>query len=298
MIRALPRARAAAASHPHPHHQPPLLSIESSAHDSRARARPGLLSCAIIISPVPSTSADSAAMYSNSNAYLGGGGAQRPGSQQQQQPQYGAGSFGGQQQPGPFAPQPTGYGQQQPMQQQYTGFPGPGGPGGLPSQPLQQQYTGFPGPPQPQQSFQTGAPPMPSIPPQFQQQFQQQQQQSQPQQSLQPPQQSGFSSSPQQASGPSQPPAPMKPQATGFHEMAASFHAGGAPKSQPRQSERTSTNKIPNIRLSFITAPDQAKFETLFKSAVGDGATTMSGEKARELLMRSKLDGDALSQIW
>ncbi|KAF5701651.1 hypothetical protein FGLOB1_10070, partial [Fusarium globosum] len=229
-------------------------------------------------------------MYSNSNAFLGGN-SQRPGGQQQQ---YGGGSFGtlgaGQQpgQPSPFAPQPTGFGQA-PLQQQYTGFPMQGQ-GLQPQQPLQQQFTGFPGQQQQQsqpqqQSFQTGAPAMPSIPPQFQQQQQQQP--------------TSFSASPQQASGPSNPPpAPMKPQATGFTEMAASFQTGGTAKPRGRRQEKSQPNKIPNIRLSFITAQDQAKFETLFKSAVGEAGMTMSGEKARDLLMRSRLDGDSLSHIW
>lgn len=88
----------------------------------------------------------------------------------------------------------------------------------------------------------------------------------------------------------------MKPQPTGFTEMAASFQTGGTPKPQGRRAEKT--NKIPNIRLSFITAQDQSKFETLFKSAVGENSTTMSGDKARDLLMRSRLDGDNLSHIW
>ena len=80
--------------------------------------------------------------------------------------------------------------------------------------------------------------------------------------------------------------------------MAASFQTGGgSAKPQPTQTKKAS-NKIPNIRLSFITAQDQAKFETLFKSAVGDGQTTMSGEKARDLLLRSNLDGNSLSHIW
>ncbi|KAF4470438.1 Actin cytoskeleton-regulatory complex PAN1, partial [Fusarium albosuccineum] len=241
-------------------------------------------------------------MYSNSNAFLGGN-SQRPGGQQQQ---YGGGSFGnlgvGQQQPGqqpsPFAPQPTGFGQA-PLQQQFTGFPMQGQ-GLQPQQPLQQQYTGFPGQqqqPQQQQSFQTGAPPLPSIPPQFQQQFQQQQQQHQ-QPGFQSNQPTSFSASPQQASDPSKPPPPpMKPQPTGFTEMAASFQTGGTAKPRGRRAEKQ-PNKIPNIRLSFITAQDQAKFETLFKSAVGEGGMTMSGEKARDLLMRSRLDGDSLSHIW
>jgi hypothetical protein len=203
------------------------------------------------------------------------------------------------QQPSPFAPQPTGFGQQQqqqqPLQQQYTGYPMAGQ---QQQQPLQQQYTGFPG--QQQQGGQTGAPPMPSMPQQYQQQFQQQQQQQpslqqQPQQSFQASQQTGFSSSPQPSSGPSQPPAAIKPQPTGFSQMAASFQTGGTPKPQGRRQEKA--NKIPNIRLSFITANDQSRFETLFKSAVGD-ETAMSGEKARDLLMRSKLDGDSLSHIW
>ena len=236
-------------------------------------------------------------MYSNPNSFLGGN-SMRPG-----QPQYGS-PFGApaghpqqqqqQQQPSPFAPQPTGFGQA-PLQQQYTGFPGmqpPQGPGAL-----QQQFTGF-GQPAPQQSFQTGAPPMPSIPPQFQQQFQQQQPPPQPQQQqLSSP----FASAPPQTSsvqGLAPPPVPVKPQATGFSEMAASFQTGGTAKPKGRRTEKA-PNKIPNIRLSFITAQDQAKFESVFKSAVGEGAqTTMSGEKARDLLLRSRLDGDSLSHIW
>jgi actin cytoskeleton-regulatory complex protein PAN1 len=238
-------------------------------------------------------------MYSNSNAYLGGGNSQRPGGQQYGgQQQYGQ-QFTQQQQQqpgqqGPFAPQPTGFGQQstgfgqQPLQQQYTGFPGQNN-----AQPLQQQYTGFPGQQQQQQGPQGGVPTVPSIPQQFQQQYQQQQQQPQTQQ--QSPMQTGFPST-QQSSGPSQPPASLKPQPTGFAEIAASFQTGGTPKPAGRREKPKS--KIPNIRLTFITAQDQAKFETLFKSAVGEGSTTMSGEKARDLLVRSKLDGDSLSHIW
>ncbi|KAL7946194.1 hypothetical protein V8C42DRAFT_352529 [Trichoderma barbatum] len=257
--------------------------------------------------PAPEETSHGLAMYSNTNAYLGGN--SRPGTQQQQ---YG-GSFGnlgaGQQpgqQPGPFAPQPTGFGQQplqQPLQQQYTGYPMQAQPTGYQpmQQPLQQQYTGFPGQAQ-QQQFQTSsAPPMPSIPPQFQQQFQQQQPQqpqSQPQlQQQQAPQQTGFPAVPPQPSSSTISPPPIKPQPTGFAEVAASFQTGGTAKPQGRRGDK-SQSKIPNIRLSFITAADQAKFETLFKSAVGDGSATMSGEKARDLLIRSKLDGEALSHIW
>jgi hypothetical protein len=261
-------------------------------------------------------------MYSNSNAFLNSGNSPRPGTQPQQQ--YGGG-FGnlapgqqpGQQQPSPFAPQPTGFGQQ-PLQQQYTGYPLQAQPTGYQQspQPLQQQYTGFPGQGQPQQQFQTSsAPPMPPMPPQFQQQYQQQQvpqptgypAQQQPQLQQQVPQPTGFPAPQQQQQQPPQQqpqptsstisPPPIKPQPTGFAEVAASFQTGGTAKPKGRRASKSQT-KIPNIRLSFITAADQAKFETLFKSAVGDGSATMSGEKARDLLLRSKLDGDALSHIW
>lgn len=232
--------------------------------------------------------------------------------QQQQQPGGGGQQYGGgfnnmgqqqQQQPSPFAPQPTGYGQpqpqqQQPMQQQFTGYPMQAQPTGMPqqSQTLQQQYTGYPS-----QGFNTGAPPpppVPSIPNQYQSQFQQQQPPQPPQQSFQSTQATGFSLSPQQSAGPTQPPpASVKPQPTGFSQIAASFQAAGA-SSRPQETRATKTNKIPNIRLSFITAKDQAQFETLFKSAVGESSSTMSGERARDLLLRSKLDGDSLSHIW
>lgn len=250
---------------------------------------------------------------------MGGGNSLRPGPQQYgssfgmgQQPQQQQQQQQPGQQPSPFAPQPTGFGQA-PLTQQYTGFPGqPGGmmqpqatgmmqpqATGMPQQQqgLQPQFTGYPGQPQPQQSFQTGAPPMPQIPQQYQQQFNQQQQQ---QQQQQPPQNNFSAPAPQPAPGIPPPPSkPMTAQPTGFSAMAASFKTGGA-QSQPtgRRAEKKPSNKIPNIRLSFITAQDQSKFETLFKSAVGEGQTTMSGEKARDLLIRSRLDGDSLSHIW
>ena len=79
-------------------------------------------------------------------------------------------------------------------------------------------------------------------------------------------------------------------------DMANSFR--GASSSQPaQQSQPTVKRGIPSIRLSFITATDQAKFEQLFKSAT-NGEQALSGDKARDLLMRSKLDGNSLAQIW
>lgn len=221
-------------------------------------------------------------MFSGSNSYLGGqagrpGGAPQYGSfQQPQQPQQ------QQQQAGYPNTNPTGYGAA-PLQPNFTGYPVQGQPTGFQSQqPLQQQQTGFPGQQNPspfnnaqapqQQSLQTGAPPIPQIPQQFQNQSQQQQPQAAPVQNAHP---------------------------TGFAQMADSFKA--APSTGSARGRRGTKAKtgphIPSIRLSFITAPDQAKFETLFKSAVGDGIT-ISGDKSRDLLLRSKLDGNSLSQIW
>lgn len=151
------------------------------------------------------------------------------------------------------------------MQPQFTGFPGQ--PQNFQQQ--QPQFTGFPGQQQnqslqqapQQQPFQTGAP-------------MQQQQQQQP------------------------PPQPQRPQPTGMtsSQMADSFRSTGSSQPAPPPVPAKS-NKIPSIRLSFITAQDQAKFEQLFKSAVGD-AQAMSGDQARDLLLRSKLTGDALGHIW
>lgn len=220
-----------------------------------------------------------AAMYSGSNSYLGGANSARPG--QQQQPQYGPPStFAGQ--PSPFGAQQTGYGGQAPLQQQYTGFPGGA---------LQPQATGYPPmhPPPPQQQQQ---------PSQFQQQpqftgFQQPQQTgfpvSQPQQSQPQQQQNGI---------PPPPPKPVRPQQTGMTSsaMADSFRGTSSPAAAPQPSSAAS-KKIPNIRLSFITAADQSKFEQLFKSATGS-ESALSGDQARDLLLRSKLDGNSLAQIW
>lgn len=204
-------------------------------------------------------------MFSGSNSFLGGANQGRPGQQQygQQQPQQ---NFAG------FGPQPTGY-----MQPQYTGMP----PMQQQQQSLQPQATGFPPQQQQQQpqqnQFQGGLMPQyTGFPPQQQQQQQQQFQ------------------SPQQTAAPQQ-----QPQPTGMtsSQIADSFRSTPAQQqSQPQQTSAASS-KIPNIRLSFITAQDQSKFEQLFKSAVGNDQA-LSGDKAKDLLLRSKLPGDALSQIW
>ncbi|KAI7279308.1 hypothetical protein KC345_g5443 [Hortaea werneckii] len=239
-------------------------------------------------------------MFSGSNSYLGGANSARQqgfGQQPQQQ------SFSGQ--PSPFGAQQTGFGQQGSLQPQYTGFPQGG---------LQPQATGFPGPQQPQQQYGGFQQPQPTgfqqpQPTGFQQPqatgFQQPQptgfQQPQPTgfQSQLQPQPTGFAQPGQQQNGMPQPPAqPQKPQATGMTstDIANSFRGSPAQQQPPSQPPSTG-NKIPNIRLSFITAQDQSKFEQLFRSATGN-EQALSGEKAKDLLLRSKLDGNSLAQVW
>jgi hypothetical protein len=223
-------------------------------------------------------------MYSASNSYLGGANSARPGQQQYGQPQQ---SPFGQPQQQQFGQQQQGFGQA-PLQQQYTGYPGGG---------LQSQATGYP-PQQSQQQFQQQQPQFSG----FQQSqptgFQQQQQQQQPQQTgFQQPQQTGFQQ-PQQNAIPPQPTGYQRPQPTGMtsNDIANSFRGSSAPAIPPAPSAKSGT-KIPNVRLSFITAQDQAKFEQLFKSATA-GEQALSGDKAKDLLIRSKLDGNSLAQIW
>ncbi|RAL06269.1 actin cytoskeleton-regulatory complex protein PAN1 [Aspergillus ibericus CBS 121593] len=211
-------------------------------------------------------------MYSSSNSFLGGASSARPGQPYMQQPSYSQFAPGQQQQPPQqtgFAAQATGYAPQlssfgaSQLQPQPTGFP---------AGQLQHQFTGFPGAvPQSQQpGFQT------------------------------PVQQSQFTGYPAQTQSPQfQVPSstglPVRSAPRTSSEIADSFQdgAGIAPPPPPKSAG----NKIPSIRLSFITAQDQAKFEQLFKSAVGDNQT-MSGDKAKELLLRSKLPGGDLSKIW
>lgn len=193
-------------------------------------------------------------MYSSSNSFLGGANSARPGSSPfGQQPVYSQFPQGQQQQQQPtgFMPQPTGFGGGQ-LQPQPTGFPGGQ---------LQPQFTGYPGASAPpQQSFQA-----PAQQPQFTGYSTQSQPPPQPtlqQPTLQLPQQ-------QFPATTGAPPAPVPKTSS---QIAQSFQ-DAAPQPPPKSS---SGSKIPNIRLSFITAQDQAKFEQLFKSAVGD-SKTMSG---------------------
>ena len=194
-------------------------------------------------------------------------------------------------------------------------YPAQGTPGGLAPSVLQPQFTGFPTQQQYGAPYQQQQPPnqQPPIPQQQQfQSFQQQQPpQLPPQQQYQQPsflqngqqmpsfQQQPTAQFPSQQQQQPQPTAarPQVPQPTGLtsSQVADSFRT--SPVSKPVSQAQPSGRKIPSIRLSFITAQDQAKFEELFKSAVGS-EQALSGDKARELLLRSKLPGDTLSQIW
>ena len=194
-------------------------------------------------------------MYSASNSFLGGANSAR---QQQQaspfQPQQ-------QQQPAGFpphglAPQPTGFPGGQQLQPQFTGFPGAANPTGFqqaygqsslqPSQQqqsqLQPQFTGFPGAAT-QNQFAPSQPPQP---------LQQQNAATQqfPSASAAPPTIAVHKTSSQIAQS--------------FMQDGSSSRPTPPPKSGPR---------MPNMRLSFITAEDQAKFEQLFKAAAGDDVT-------------------------
>lgn len=200
-------------------------------------------------------------MYSSSNSFLGGTNNARPGQpplgQQPalQQPYSGFPPQGQQQQQqqpqGGFAPQPTGFGGGH-LQPQLTGFPQPQQqPGGF----QQPQYTGYPPQSQPQQQQQQHVPQLSTQQPQLQHQ-QQHPQLPQPQQQSQLSAPSASHLHPHQTSA----------------QVAQSFQgAGSGPAQQQHHPPQDSHSKIPNIRLSFITAQDQAKFEQLFKSAAGDG---------------------------
>ena len=100
--------------------------------------------------------------------------------------------------------------------------------------------------------------------------------------SLQPlqPQQTGFYAQQYQM-----PLEPLKPTATGF---VNSFANNGL----------NNDIKIPAIRLSFITAKDQAKFETLFRASVQPGSNTITGKGCRSILMKSGLPPSQLAKIW
>ena len=198
-------------------------------------------------------------MFSNSSSYIGGGNSARPGVPQYGQPSYSQQPQQPQQHPNGLAPQATGF-DQPALQQQYTGYPQAGvTQQGFQAPPQQPQYTGYPS-----QSFQSSQSQLPH--------------QQTSQTSLSTPQS-------------------VTPQKTGqtSSQIAQSFSS--APAQSPAPPITTSGTKIPKIRLSFLTATDQAKFEQLFKSAVGDNQA-LDGDKCKDLLLRSNLPGTELMKIW
>lgn len=214
-------------------------------------------------------------MYSQSNSFLGGSNSARPGAGQ-----FGQQSFNSYQpnNPSPFAPQPTGFAVQQQLQSQATGYPGLNQQQNYGAPMQQPQATGYPGFNQTQQQ---------------QPNFNQPQPTGFGQQSFQQPQQQQYQQS-QAAPPPAQ---PLRPQQTSA-QIAASFtSSSSAVPPTPPKDAATRNGRIPSMRLSFITATDQAKFEQLFKSAAGKNQV-LDGDKAKDLLLRSKLPGADLSQIW
>ncbi|GMF82326.1 unnamed protein product [[Candida] boidinii] len=55
---------------------------------------------------------------------------------------------------------------------------------------------------------------------------------------------------------------------------------------------------IPPIRLSFISAKDQDRFEHIFRAHVPVGETAIEGSAARDILMKSNLTATKLADIW
>lgn len=99
-------------------------------------------------------------------------------------------------------------------------------------------------------------------------------------------------------------------QATGFNNQASPPYMGGSSATVPLQQQKTGFStavaqvrqnhelKIPSMRLSFITAADQSKFEDLFRTAVPVGESAISGDAARDILLRSGLPPVTLAEIW
>ncbi|KAG7833229.1 hypothetical protein KL943_004094 [Ogataea angusta] len=219
--------------------------------------------------------------------------------QQQQQQQYMQPSLQTQPTGFGFQSQATGWNQQPQWNSQF--------------QPQQQQQT--------QQSWQFQQPQQP------QQQAQQQpQQQSYQRQDFQPGFQGRLQPMATQATGyqPS-----LATQQTGFQPLTAtqtgfqpqtSFGGSqqiqnnwqsqtGASALQPQQTGFTSSLvtssenenkdiKIPNIRLSFITAKEQERFEHVFRVNVPKGENSIDGQTAKKIMMQSGLSATKLADIW
>ncbi|KAL1924206.1 uncharacterized protein VTP21DRAFT_7241 [Calcarisporiella thermophila] len=73
-----------------------------------------------------------------------------------------------------------------------------------------------------------------------------------------------------------------------------------APPLQPQLQVTGSMvrSAIPSTRLSFISMHDQNKFQQLFTQALPPGGWQISGQSARDILLKSNLSGDVLAKIW
>ena len=171
-------------------------------------------------------------MYSKPSSFLGGDSTSLPIGLQYHQPS----STISQQFPQPpsngLVTQSTGY-EESSLQPQYTGLPSQSQLQNFPAGP-QSQYTGYI--PRNQMSFQAASVQEPDL-----------------RRAQQVPAQMLSQRTPQTSS-----------------QVAQSFQGTG-PLSTTVVKTPINGVKIPKIRLSFLTAQDQAKFEQLFKSAVGDG---------------------------
>ncbi|KAL6936539.1 uncharacterized protein HGUI_00568 [Hanseniaspora guilliermondii] len=101
-------------------------------------------------------------------------------------------------------------------------------------------------------------------------------------------------------------PQPLLPQQTGFYsngnnQLQQGFLKPNATGFVNAMSQTPNYNNqlvLPNMRLSFVTAEDQKKFEKLFRSKVPANSNTISGANCREILMKSGLPPKQLAQIW
>ena len=99
---------------------------------------------------------------------------------------------------------------------------------------------------------------------------------------------------------------PLLPQQTGFYSNGNNQpqqgflkpNATGFVNSMSQTPNYNNQLVLPNMRLSFVTAEDQKKFEKLFRSKVPVNSNTISGANCREILMKSGLPPKQLAQIW
>jgi hypothetical protein len=112
-----------------------------------------------------------------------------------------------------------------------------------------------------------------------------------------------------QGTGWNQPPTsfgtmPLQSQGTGWNSQANGVNQPLTAQPTGFISNLTSMGsqqndlELPPIRLSFITARDQERFETIFRNNVPKGDNTMAGGTAKSILMKSGLSAVQLSNLW